>query len=53
MNRLLRKQNWRVFRFWEHEVEEDCYLVAQKITSAVVMGVKQAESGVINEGDEP
>jgi DNA mismatch endonuclease, patch repair protein len=35
VNRLLAEQNWRVFRFWEHEVEADCSKVVRKIDSAI------------------
>ncbi len=28
VNALLRKQGWRILRFWEHQVERSCELVA-------------------------
>jgi DNA mismatch endonuclease (patch repair protein) len=36
VNRLLKKEGWRVFRFWEHEVERDVAAIASKIVKACV-----------------
>jgi DNA mismatch endonuclease, patch repair protein len=35
VNTLLKKQGWKVLRFWEHEVETDCDIVADQICRAV------------------
>jgi DNA mismatch endonuclease (patch repair protein) len=40
VNRLLKKQGWRVFRFWEHEVEGDLTAIAKKIAMTCVTDLK-------------
>jgi len=35
VNSLLKEQGWKILRFWEHEVEQDCTAVARRIRRAV------------------
>jgi DNA mismatch endonuclease (patch repair protein) len=36
VNQLLKKEGWRVFRVWEHDVERDVAAIANKIVKACV-----------------
>lgn len=36
VNSALNEQGWRVLRFWEHEIEENCLRVALRIEQEVV-----------------
>jgi DNA mismatch endonuclease (patch repair protein) len=36
VNRLLKREGWRVFRVWEHEVERDVAAVASRIVKTCV-----------------
>lgn len=34
-SKLLRKEGWKVFRFWEHEIKEDAFRYAKKVAAEV------------------
>jgi DNA mismatch endonuclease, patch repair protein len=38
VNRVLKEQGWRVFRFWEHEIAADFKSIAHKIANACAEG---------------
>jgi len=42
VNLLLKREKWKVLRYWEHDVERDCQKVALAIAKAVTAKKKNA-----------